>query len=488
MTTQVGLSRRAFVKRAGGAAGVAVLGGAALGVDLLTGGGGSSDAPLESQSFHSAPRLHPPGVTVTGRFGSGFVFAGPGAKDGDQPGPMIVGGNGDLIWFRPLSQRRWATNFKVQSYQGRPVITWWEGEVSKIGYGRGVGVIADHSYREIARIRGANGRVADMHELLVTPEGTALFTCYPERVHTDLSAIGGPKSFPVLQSIIQEVEIASGRLVREWRSLDHVPVAESHRPISPGYDYLHANSIDVLPDGNLLVSARNTWTVYKLDRHTGQVIWRLGGKHSHFRLGHRVRFTWQHDARLVGSNRITLFDDGFDGRAKSEQQSRAIAIDVDFSRRTATLAHEYKHPGSSLSSSSMGSVQTLANGDVLVGWGSEPYITQFTPDGRVRADLRMPPKQQSYRGYHQHWFGHPANPPHIAAAGGHLYASWNGATEVASWQLLRGAERGVLKPVGRTRRTGFETALSLGGDGGYAAAVALDRAGRELARSATIKL
>lgn len=483
------MSRRAFIRRAGGAAGVAAFGGAALGIDLLANGGGSNGAPPAFQTFRSAPRLHPPGIAVTGTFKPGYVFAGPGSKGGAQPGPMIVDGTGDVVWFRPLGRGMWATNFKVQSYRGRPVLTWWEGTVSKIGYGRGMGVIADSSYREIARVHGVNGRLADMHEFLLTGEGTALFTCYPQRVHTDLSVIGGPKSFPVLESVIQEVEIASGRLVREWRSLDHISVAESYRPVSPGYDYLHANSIAVLPDGNLLVSARNTWTVYKLDRHSGDVIWRLGGKHSHFHLGHGVRFTWQHDARLVGSNRITLFDDGFDGRAKSETQSRAIAIDLDFARRTAKLAHEYLHPKASLSSSSMGSVQTLANGDVLVGWGSEPYITQFTPDGRVIADLRMPPPQQSYRGYLLPWHGTPFTPPHVALAGGKLYASWNGATGVAGWRVLRGAERGGLRPSGPVvRRSGFETAISIGGGGGYAAVAAVDAAGRELSRSAPVRL
>jgi hypothetical protein len=489
MSTELRLSRRAFVTRAGGAAGIAVVGGAALGLDLLSGGGSSSSGPANFLSFHSAPRLHPPGAVVAGKFGPGLVFLGPGSKDNAQPGPMIVDGAGQLVWFRPLGHGQWATNFKVQSYHGRSVLTWWEGKVSKIGYGRGIGVIADHSYREIARIQGVNGRVADMHELLLTAEGTALFTCYPQRVHTDLSVIGGPKSFPVLESVIQEVDIASGRLIREWRSLDHISVAESYRPVSPGYDYLHANSIDVLPDGNLLVSARNTWTVYKLDRRTGAVIWRLGGKRSHFKLGHGVRFTWQHDARLVGNHRITLFDDGFDGRAKSEAQSRALAIDVDFTDRTATLAHAYKHPDSSLSASSMGSVQTLPNGDVLVGWGSEPYVTQFTPDGRVRADLQMPPQQQSYRAYHQHWDGLPAARPHIAVDSGRLYASWNGATRLAGWRLLRGAERLTLKPAGSiARRTGFETSISLGSGGGYVAVAALDAHGRELGRSAAVKL
>jgi hypothetical protein len=487
MSTEVGLSRRAFVKRAGSAAGLAVLGGGALGVDLLA-GSGSSDAPADFQTFRSMPGLHPPGVAVTGGFGPGYVFTGPGFKDGAQAGPMIVDGKGELVWFRPLSDGQWATNFKVQSYRGKPVLTWWEGGVSKIGYGRGEGVIADASYREIARIRGANGRIVDMHELLLTPEGTALFTCYPDRVHADLSVIRGPKSYPVLESVFQEVEIGTGRLVREWRSLDHISVAESHRPVSPGYDYLHVNSIDVLPDGNLLVSARNTWAVYKLDRRTGDVIWRLGGKHGHFRLGPGVRFTWQHDARFVGGGRITLFDDGFDGRAKSEARSRAIVIELDFGRRTAKLVHAYSHPGSSLSASSMGNAQMLSNGDLLVGWGSEPYVTQFMPGGRVRADLRMQPKQQSYRGYHQQWTGLPYTRPRATVDAGRLYVSWNGATGVARWRIDRGPERTHLRPQATFKRSGFETAIPYGGGGGYVAVAALDAAGRELGASKKIKL
>jgi hypothetical protein len=489
-TEQVKLSRREFVKRAGGAAGVAVIGSGALGATLLS-SDSQSRGPAEFLSFHSLPGVHPAGVEVSGRFGSpGHMFVAPGAKLGAQPGPMILDEHGGLVWFKPLSGGRWATNFRTQSYRGKPVLTWWEGTVSKLGYGRGEGVIADTSYRELARIRGANGRVVDMHELLLTSEGTALFTCYPVHVHADLSVIGGPRSYPLLESVFQEVDIGTGRLVREWRSLDHVSVAESYRPVSPNYDYMHANSIDVTPDGNLLVSARNTWAVYKLDRRTGDVIWRLGGKRSHFRLGHGVRFTWQHDARQVGSNRITVFDDGFDGRAKTESQSRAVVIELDYARRHAKLVHSYPHPNPALSSSSMGNVQAMSNGDLIVGWGSEPYVTEFAAAGRVRADLQMPSKQQSYRAYRLRWRGHPTTSPRAAAdrAAGRLYVSWNGATDVARWRVDRGAERGSLRPHGHVPRSGFETSIPLGGGGGFVAVTALDAAGRALGASNAIKL
>jgi hypothetical protein len=296
------------------------------------------------------------------------MFVGPGSAQQVPSGPMIVDGHGELVWFKPLPAHHWLTNLQVRSWRGRPVLTWWEGHLVG-GYGVGEGVIADTSYREIHRVRASGGHTVDLHEFQLTPEGTALLTCTPPTVKRDLKPIGGPSPGQVIESVFQEIDVASGRLIRQWKGLDHVDVGESYRTTFAPLDYLHVNSLDVLPDGNLLMSARNTWCVYKLDRHTGEVIWRLGGKHGHFRLGHGVRFTWQHDARQLGSNRITVFDDGFDGRAKTEPQSRAIVIELDFARSHAKLVHSYPHPNPALSSSSMGNVQAMSNGDLIVGWG-----------------------------------------------------------------------------------------------------------------------
>ena len=485
------ISRRALLGAS--LTGAAALAAAGYGVDRLLTPGPPPHARLPHngtpQVFHSRPDLLP---TVTHYYGSerqapGLLFVGPGSSQRVTSGPMIVDGRGDLVWFRPLPAHHWLTNLQVRTWRGRPVLTWWEGHLVG-GYGVGEGVIADTSYREIARVRAANGRTVDLHEFQLTPEGTALFTCTPPTRVRDLSPAGGPTSGQVIESVFQEVDVASGRLIREWKGLDHIGVDETYRTTFAPLDYLHVNSLDVLPDGNLLMSARNTWCVYKLDRRTGEVIWRMGGKRSDFAMGPHTQFAWQHDARLHGGGRITVFDDGFDGVTKSHQVSRGLTLSVDAARRRVSLARADVSP-SSLLSSGMGNAQLLPGGNLLVGFGDDPYTTEFSPDGEVVANLRMPQGQHSYRAFRLPWTGRPAERPAAVAvrSRGHatLYVSWSGATEVATWQLEGGSRRSDLRPIGpAVARTGFETALPIGSGSGYGRAVARDAQGRVLGASA----
>lgn len=490
-------TRRRLLKGLGGAAGLAAVGAGVSGVSRLLGGGSGLLGPFLStsagqvRSFVSRPDLQVPVVAITGADAApGYVFLGPHASGGSQPGPLIVDGRGDAVWFKPLSGDRWATNFRVGRYQGQPVLTWWEGKVVS-GYGQGEGVIADSTYREIARVRAGNGRQVDLHEFLLTPQGTALFTCYPNATQADLSAVGGPSDGTVLESIIQEVDIQSGRVLFEWRSLKHVPVSESYRSVDSPYDYMHANSIDLTPDGNILISARHTWALYRVDRQTGQVTWRLGGKRSDFQMGKDSQFSWQHDARQLTATLFSVFDDGA-GPRQTESQSRGIMLDVDAARKTVRLVRSYRHP-KSLLATALGSVQELPGGHVFVGWGSEPYVSEFAADGTLLADIRLGAGHDSYRAFRYPWSGVPAEAPAIAtrrAASGQraLYVSWNGATEVAGWQVRTGPSATDLRPLGIARRRGFETAIALGSREGYIAAVALDASGRPLASSRTIRL
>jgi hypothetical protein len=347
-------------------------------------------------------------------------------------------------------------------------------------------VILDSSYRQIARVRAARGRHADLHEFLLTPQGTALVTCYPESVPADLSSVRGPRQGHVLDSIIQEIDVASGRLVMEWRGRDHVALSESYASPWGGFDFLHANSIDVTPDGHLLVCARHTWAIYKVHRRTGRVMWRLGGKRSNFFLGRAARFAWQHDARQVTPSTITVFDDG-EGPERTESQSRGIVLGVDWRRKFVRLEQVYRHP-SPLLASAMGSMQVLPGGHVVLGWGTLSRMSEFTAAGELVADLRMPWGCTSYRALRFPWRGTPTSPPALALGPGALYASWNGATEVAAWQLQSGPSASALQPVATVPRAGFETAIPLGSASGYAAVAALDAAGRPLASSAPVRL
>ncbi len=395
-----------------------------------------------------------------------------------------------MVWFDPLDTKG-VTDFRVQSYRGRPVLTWWRGQSEK-GVGNGHYVIADDHYRQIATVRAGNGLHGDIHEFLITPQDTALLTVYHD-VPRDLSAFGGPRHGTLKEGVVQEVEIGSGRVLFEWHSADHVDPSESYQPLpkdpADPWDYFHVNSIE--PDGDaLLVSARHTSTVYELRRSDGAILWRLGGKRSDFDVDEAARFAWQHDARRQPDGTISLFDNAA-SHPDQAPQSRVLVLRVDEERRTAALVRSYAH-APPLLSTSQGDGQLLPDGHVLVGWGSNEFVTEYDRDGTVLLDLRFGGGgADSYRAYRSPWSGRPAEPPAVAAraAGGGtaVYASWNGATEVARWRVLAGDDRQRLSPVATVARDGFETRADVDTDARFFAVVALASDGTPLGTSPTVE-
>lgn len=421
---------------------------------------GKPTEPGQVQSFRSAPELRPPTVSVavsSSRTAPGEIFLGASNKLG-HAGPMILDGHGHLIWFHPLAGKTQAFDVREQRFQGKPVLTWWQGIVSTRGYGVGEDLIYDDTYRRIATVRAAEGSRADLHEFVITPQGTALITAY-NPVRADLSSVGGPRDGTVLDGVVQELDIKTGLVLFEWHSLGNVPLSDSYaKPAGDGlFDYFHVNSVALDTDGNLLVSARNTSAIYKVDRITGQIRWRLGGKRSDFAMGPGATFALQHDVRRQPDGTITVFDDG-----QAPGTSRAIVLRLDESAMTATLVREYRQP-QNLLATSQGNVQVLPNGNVFVGWGSLPRFSEFAADGTLLYDAAYS-STQSYRDHRYAWVGRPVDRPALAvdAHAGALtvYASWNGATEVASWEVLAGSDGAALKPVAAVPRTGFETVIT----------------------------
>jgi hypothetical protein len=462
----------------------------ALGLAVVAAGCGSAGAAdPPAQHFRSRPDIRPPRVTVlTPAHGTapGYLFVSP-ERGVDQAGPLILRDDGQVVWFDPLDARR-VTNFRVQRYRGRPVLTWWSTQTDQGGH-NGLYVMADDSYRVIKTISPAHGLSGDLHEFLLTPRGTAILTAY-HRVPYDLSGIGGSAHGAVWEGIVQEIDVASGRLLFEWHSLDHVAVGESYDSLpidaSKTYDYFHLNSVDREPNGNLLVSARNTHAVYEIRRSDGAVVWRLGGKRTDFTFGKGARFAWQHDVRLHAGGTLTMFDNEavHDHRGI---QSRVIVLRLDRARHTARLVRSYTHPRPLLSTSE-GSAQLLSDRHVLVGWGSQRYITEFAPDGRVLLDLRLgSDRLRSYRSYRFRWTGHPLDRPALAAVRGTnattVYASWNGATAVAAWRVLAGPDARRLSRVAQAAKTGFETALRVDSRASVFQVAALNDSGRVLRMS-----
>lgn len=447
-------------------------------------------APDVVQRFRSRPDLRPPVVTVTraaSKTSGGYIFIAPSSGPG-QRGTMIMDEEGELVWWHPTTPVT-AMNFRPAVWKGKPVLAWWQGKANR-GLGQGEYVVLDGSYRTLARFSTRGRKNDDLHELLLTPRGTALVSVNDIRP-MDLTPYKGRAKGSIVGGVVRELAIPSGRVLFEWNSLDDVDLDESYaRPGGNGsrFDYFHINSIDVAPDGNLLVSARHTWAVYKVDIRTGELIWRLGGKRSDFTMGRGTNFEWQHDVRSHGPSRITIFDNA--AAPKKEPQTRILLVELDVAGKRARLVRQWKHPRRLLSKF-MGNAQVLSNGNVFVGWGSEPYVTEFGPQGAVRFDARLPKGGQNYRAFRFPWSGHPAEPPAAALRlvdnRRVLYASWNGSTEVESWRVEWGAGPDLRDSVVHPKR-GFETGIELPATARYAAAVAVDRRGRPLARSAKTRL
>ncbi len=510
---QKGMSRREFLpKAAAGAAGVAALGAAGVvGYELHPSSHSPNPKPPPSpapstpatssqpevRTFVTRPDLRPPSVKVTtldsqtAASTPRFIFVAPTNYLPGSPvqqGLMILDRQGRLVWFSPATEGK-PFDFNAQSDKDRPVVTWWQGTVTG-AHGLGVGEIADNTYKTITTIRGGDGLVTDLHELTLTSTGTALITAY-ETTTANLSPVGQARNGKVFVGHAQEIDLATGKVLFDWRSLDHVPLQESYQqpPGSPKgtYDYFHINSIAEMDDGNLLISARNTWALYKVDRSSGRVIWRLNGKRSNFSVAAAARFYWQHDARSHGHSGLTLFDNA---GSKKERQSRGVSLSIDTKAMHVSLVQQYIHPARFLSNT-LGNVQLLEDGRVFIGWGDQPYFSEFAPDGTLLLDGQLPVGVRSYRAFAANWVGQPAEPPRVVAkanpAGGFvIYASWNGATEIDTWTILAGSHKSSLTPVGSQPWAGFETAIAVNSSGPYFAAVATDRNGKELGRSEVV--
>ncbi|MDI2031129.1 arylsulfotransferase family protein [Saccharopolyspora sp. TS4A08] len=444
---------------------------------------GAAAPPVPSQ-YASRPDLSPPQVQIESPARGtepGYIFLD-ARGTATQGGPMIVDDSGQPVWFRPYGDgmSRVSTSLRTQTYRGQPVLTWWEGDQDE-GWGDGEFHVLDQSYEEVATVRTGNGVDTDLHDMTITPRDTALLLGY-HQVERD--------GRQVVEGVIQEVDIATGRVLFDWRSLDHVGLEESTipAPADPNalFDYLHPNSVTEDANGNLLLSARNTDAVYQIDRATGAIQWRLGGVRSDFAVDPAARFARQHDARWLPTGQLSIFDNASDVPGPP---SRGIVVDLDPGARTARLAQSVAHPGGT-TSPTQGSYQVLPGGHHFVGWGSQGQFTEYDAAGGVVLHASLGDGMQSYRALRLPWVGTPKTRPDVAIRDENgtraLYTSWNGATEVRGWRLLAGDTPFTVEPVGDVAKAGFETRGVVAGPERYVAVEALDAQGRVLGRSDTV--
>ncbi|MEV4420581.1 arylsulfotransferase family protein [Patulibacter sp. NPDC049589] len=454
-------------------------------------------AATASQSFPSRPDLTPPSVRVTTKpsaVAPGSLFVAPKGGD-EQRGPMIYDDTGQLVYFQPVKTGQTVLDFRAQTYRGEPVLTWWQG-VAKRGYGEGHGVVYDARYHPIATVEAAGGRKMDFHEFTITPQNTALIDTY-RIVRQDLRSVkGGKKNDLAMENTVQEVDIATGELLWEWVANDDIAPTESYdvvpRRAAFPYDYLHLNSVNLDTDGNVVVSSRAAHALYKLERGTGRLLWRLGGKKSDFAMGPGTRTAWQHDAEPQGDGTFTVFDNNADEPAPGKE-TRGVQLKVDESARTVSLLRQWTNPKSQLSPS-QGNLQALPGGDVLMGWGgTATNLTEFSATGAVQFEASFTNRNvETYRAYRLPWTAQPTSPPKAAARrSGRSTAvrvSWNGATTVASWRVLGGSTASRLTPRRTVARNGFETLLRYPGNDSIVAVQALDGNGAVLSTSRSARV
>jgi hypothetical protein len=217
-----------------------------------------------------------------------------------------------------------------------------------------------------------------------------------------------------------------------------VPLTESQAPVPTSaatpYDYFHVNAVNLDEHGDLLIDSRNTWTVYDVDRHTGRINWRLGGKRSDFQLGPGVQFAWQHNPLPAGNDTLRIFDNEASPTVRAH--SRVIWVHFDLRTKQATLLRSIEHPAGLLAGS-QGNAEALDNGDTFVGWGQTGRFSEFDHDGSLLFDATVPAGGfDTYRAYRFDWTGQPDTNPIATVqlnpdATSTVHAVWNGATKVS---------------------------------------------------------
>jgi EmrB/QacA subfamily drug resistance transporter len=471
---------------------------------------GSHGAPIgayttkDTYSFVTAPALHPPQIrsvqqAPAGRLAPGYILTANFYDLNEPPivgqsGPLILGRDLQPVWFQPVPERVVAANLSLQTYQGKPALAWWQGVVTNTGATEsGEYVVVDQHYRTLARLKAKDGWVLTLHELVI--DGGHAWVTANKNVPRDLSKYGGAYNGALIDSAVQEYDLKTGALLRNWDALEHIPLSQSQASLPTNgfpWDAYHVNSIQLTGKGTFLVSMRDTSAAYLVDIASAKIDWTLGGRSSSFELGPGAGFEWQHDVSLQGDTTVSLFDDhccqltGGGTSVNPTGPSRGLVLKLDQQARKATLAAQYGSDGG-FRSEYMGDTQPQANGDVFVGWGSEPYFSEYDRSGKLLFEGQLPGANLSYRATLEPWVGLPLSSP--AAAGRRangrttVYASWNGATEVASWRVLAGPSAGRMAVVATHAKSGFETAIVLAQDYHSVQVQALGADGRVLGAS-----
>lgn len=324
---------------------------------------------------------------------NGKIFISPMRVIGNySPYIQIVNNDGSYFFYRKMSNN--AYDFKLQP---TGLLTYAD-YIKKKFYG------LDSNYNLVDSFYCGNGYTTDEHELRILPNGNFFLLSYDPQI-VDMSVIvpGGDTAATVIGLIVQELN-PQKQVIFQWRSWDHFEITDATQIslTAKTIDYVHGNAIEIDNDQNIMISSRHIKEITKIDRTTGAIIWRLGGKNNQFEfINDPIGFSYQHSIRRVSGNNIILFDNG---NYHSSSFSRAIEYSLDEVNKKVTLVWEYRSTPN-IFSAAMGNVQRLSNGNTIIGWGTRanPSVTEVNPSGQKVYEIRNPNMVFSYRAQRFLW-------------------------------------------------------------------------------------
>ncbi|KAF2098297.1 hypothetical protein NA57DRAFT_77086 [Rhizodiscina lignyota] len=477
--------------------------------------------PYPNQTFVSNPNVTAPVFNIitpaaNGVANADYLFLGPKGDPVKRQRPTIVNATDlSIMWADTGNITGEPLDVRVQSYNGKDYITFFSGSDGGSGYGGGYYYMLDDKYSLAYNLSAQNISVlGDFHEFQLTDNGTALITVY-EPMPFNLSIIDSDLTNGfIVDSLFQELDIETGKLVFQWRASDHYQLNATYNPLgvtgkreNAGFDWFHINSVQKDQTGNYLVSSRHLHTVTYIEGQSGDIIWILGGKLNQFKDlsgGNATNFAWQHNARWTNDSLtgLTIFDNGASGFNTTRPYTRGLLLNIDQDAKTVQLVQEYLNP-ERISSISQGNVQLLPNKNVLMGYGANPAVTEYAADGTVLWDIQFgiwnDTDVQSYRAYKMNWTSTPNTKPALAQTfppqrngSRDLFVSWAGSTEVRGWAVLGGNSTAMLsnstQNLFNVTKSGFETSITLNRTYHYVRCAALSSNGTVIGATDTLNL
>lgn len=357
--------------------------------------------PVKTMEKETGLNLHNPqmliappvlNITVNNSPAPGKLFLAPLAGYSYN---TILNNNGSFYWFQQYSAVTY--DFKKQPNGN---LTYYSGNPPRF-------IELDAYYNIVHTYQCGNGYTTDMHDLQLLPNGNAYIMAYDPQ-HVDMSQIvsGGNPNATVIGLIIQEID-QQNNVLFQWRSWDHMLITDAVREnlLDSVIDYVHGNAIEVDFDNNILLSSRHLDEITKINRSTGNIIWRFGGKNNMYNIyNDSLRFSHQHDIRRISNGNVTLYDNG---SFRPPEYARALEYSLDENNLNATLVWQFQRNPQVIATWG-GNVQRLPNGNTLIAWGgSLNTITEVKPDGTVVFDASYSPGVNTYRGFK---FIYPADP------------------------------------------------------------------------------